>query len=96
MRILQLYTRKNKVNVQVSIKKMSLLFIPHLFLSSLSFSLFTFALCHSYDYDIIHDTWTCGDRSPNTYHLSLVTCHLLPVTCQLSPVTYPLLSVTCH
>jgi len=49
--------------MKVCIQRMSFLFGPHLFLAAISFSLYTFAFCHSsYDYDMSTNTWSCPDN----------------------------------
>jgi len=54
--------RQTEHFMKVCIQRMSLIFTPHLFLACLSFSLYAFAFCHSFDYNMQNNTWQCKDR----------------------------------
>merc|ERR1711971_181139 len=54
--------RQTEHFMKVCIQRMSFLFAPHLFLAALSFSLYTFAFCHRYDFNYITGNWQCKDH----------------------------------
>ena len=61
-----MFRRQPEHFMKVCCKRMSIIFIVHLALASLYFSLYSFAECHRYDWNLEENKWVCLDHLEET------------------------------